>query len=591
MTFGAMAPWQAWSLLAAAAAIAAGLFLIKLRPPRIVVPSLVLWQRVLDASPDLTRWERIRRAVSLLATIALAVLLGLAITQPSRSAGAQSVGHGRVLIVLDSSWSMLARTRSGETRWDRALAEARRVAGSSDEAAIATTAEGLLEGPTNDALLLDAALRRLTPAGGDEGGWPVISGADAVHFITDGAVARPLDRRVVVHSVFEPAANVAVTAFDARPVVVAADRGKPPILAEAYIEIANFATRAQKVRISLTRGKSALAEHEIQMGPGEAYRETVPVAGRGDSALRAHVEAGDNALAIDDDAYAWVDRARPMSVMIVGTQTEWVRRLLAGNPDVRAAYVSPAAYRSSGQDVTIFDRWAPSQPPQEPALYFAPPGSAGWLGAARDELKPIWEDGGDHPVVQGVDPATLRIDRARSYSTTDLVPVARSRQGTPLIYVEETAARRAVVVAFSAGDSNLVTAPGFPILAANALDWLTHPAPQQGARHPGLASFTSAVARVVAPDGTTLPFVRADGLAYARLGTPGLYAAEGGAARTMFAVNAADPQRSDVSRTSARSTANVAAGSLERPWWMACAIAALFLALAEWWTWQRRITV
>ena len=38
---------------------------------------------------------------------------------------------------------MLAKTRGGETRWDRALAEARRVAASSDQVALATTADGL----------------------------------------------------------------------------------------------------------------------------------------------------------------------------------------------------------------------------------------------------------------------------------------------------------------------------------------------------------------------------------------------------------------------------------------------------------------
>jgi hypothetical protein len=589
MTFAAMASWQAWSLLLAACAIAAGLFLIKLRPPRIVVPSLVLWQRVLDASPDVTRWERIRRAVSLLATMTLAVLLGLAITRPSRSA-AQSAGHGRVLIVLDSSWSMLTHTRTGETRWDRALAEARRISASSEQAAIATTADGLVEGPTDDAVLLEAALRRLTPAGEDETISPVISGTDAVHFITDGAIARPLDRNVIVHSVFEPAANVAVTAFDVRPGVFAPERGKPLVLAEAYLELANFAAQPQKVRVALTRGTIALATHEIQLGAGEAYRETVRVAGRGDSALHVHVEAPDNALAIDDDAYGWVDRARPLSVMVVGVQTEWIRRLLAGNPDVRAAYVAPAAYRAAGQDLTIFDRWAPPQPPREPALYFAPPADA-WLGKTHDESKPLWEVPGDHPVLRGVDPATLRIDRARSYTSPDLVPVARSRQGTPIVYIQESATRRAVVTTFSTAESNLSTAPGFPILVANALDWLAHPVAEEGARHPGLAPFTTAVARVIAPDGSTLPLVRAGSLEYAMLRTPGLYAAEGGEARSMIAVNASDPQRSNVSRSNAKTSSNVAEGGLERPWWIACAMAAFVLALAEWWTWQRRITV
>jgi hypothetical protein len=68
---------------------------------------------------------------------------------------------------------------------------------------------------------------------------------------------------------------------------------------------------------------------------------------------------------------------------------------------------------------------------------------------------------------------------------------------------------------------------------------------------------------------------------------------EAGGAQSTIAVNAADPQRSNVTRTSldAGMTATPAPGVLERPWWLACAIAAFLLAFAEWWTWQRRVTV
>src|SRR5204863_9833939 len=41
MTFGAMAAWQAWLLMAAAGAAAVWLFLLKVRPPRVRVPSLL----------------------------------------------------------------------------------------------------------------------------------------------------------------------------------------------------------------------------------------------------------------------------------------------------------------------------------------------------------------------------------------------------------------------------------------------------------------------------------------------------------------------------------------------------------------------
>ena len=115
-----MAAWQGWLLAIAAAAAAGGLFLVKVRPPRVVVPSLLFWTKVLDESRERTLWERIRRAVSFVVTVVVALALAFALARPSRTpqaaAAAGAPRSGRVLIVLDSSWSMLARTRSGETR-------------------------------------------------------------------------------------------------------------------------------------------------------------------------------------------------------------------------------------------------------------------------------------------------------------------------------------------------------------------------------------------------------------------------------------------------------------------------------------------
>ena len=122
-----MAAWQAWLLLAGAAALAAALFLIKLKPPRLLIPSLVLWSRVLDDVRQQTLWERIRRAVSLILTVIVALALGLAVVRPGQAAAGGSQAAGRLLVVLDASWSMDAKTRGGETRWERAIGEARRL--------------------------------------------------------------------------------------------------------------------------------------------------------------------------------------------------------------------------------------------------------------------------------------------------------------------------------------------------------------------------------------------------------------------------------------------------------------------------------
>ena len=593
MTFATLATWQGWLVLAAAGALAAALFLIKLRPPRILIPSLSLWQRVLDASPEVTRWEKIRRAVSLIVTILIAIALGFAVVRPTRLSGAGAAGRGRTLIVLDSSWSMLARTPGRETRWDRAIAEARRIATTTEQVAIATTADGLVQGLTDDAVLVESALGRLSPAGYGDTSWPAVSGIESVHFITDGAVPRHLDPSVVVHSVFEPVGNVAITAFDVRPTLAASRRGPDAEVGTAYLEVANFSPKPQTVRITMLRGKTTIADSRTDLSAGEAYRQIVPLARRGDPDLHAHVEAPDNALDVDDDGFAWIARARALSVVVVGEHTEWLRRLIAGDPDVRAVFVTPSTYRAAGEDVAIFDRWAPSSLSSTPALYFAPPGDTPWLpAAAGDERRPHWDAAGAHPVLAGVDPITLRVDHARDCSSSLLTPVARSTKGTPLVCVGESADRRAIVVGFGPSDSNLASAPAFPVLVANAIEWLGRPQMTDLSLRPGLTSFTEA-SRVTRADGESVPLTGMQGSAIGLLASPGLYGIQNAGARNTIAVNAADPQRSNVARTTLAADANVARprGSLERPWWLAAALLAFVLAFAEWWTWQRRVTV
>ena len=124
MSFGAMAAWQAWTLVGLAAAGATWLFFLKLRPPKIPIASLTLWRRVLDEKRDQTWWERVRKAVSFAIIVIATIALALSVVRPAPSAAktAATAAGGRVLIVIDSSWSMLAQTSSGGTRWDRAVA-------------------------------------------------------------------------------------------------------------------------------------------------------------------------------------------------------------------------------------------------------------------------------------------------------------------------------------------------------------------------------------------------------------------------------------------------------------------------------------
>jgi hypothetical protein len=587
-----MAAWQAGLLLAAAGALAAWLFGLKVRPPRVILPSLLLWRRVLDESHETTFWERVRRAASLAVTMALALALALAITRPSRSGRGVAVSGERTLIVIDASPSMLARTRTGETRWARAIAQARGIAeASGDAVSVATTADGLVEGPTTDIGLIETALDGMATSG-DASWWPRTGAADSVHFITDGASPRPIGsglgtrdsgRRVTVHSVFEPANNVAITAFDVRPSLAGDYAG------EAYLEIANYATATQAVHLTVVRGRMRILDRQFAMGAGEALRQVLPLARGGDATLRARIDAPADALAIDNEAVAWIEHARPLRVTVVGQHTAWLAGLLARDPDVRATFVDPSSGAGpNDEDVIIFDRWRPAVPPHRPSLSFAPP-----LETTSEELRPTWHAAGVHPVISGVDPFTLSIEKARAYKLPQLRVVAQSARGTPLVYAGESDDRRAVVVTFGPAESNLASAPAFPVLIGNALDWLGR-VPSGGSHRPGPMVFDEATLNVTDPDGATVALTRVNHAVVGLLRSPGMYVAEGAAVRTAIAVNAGGAQVSNLLQT--KLTAGdrarpVTAGPAQRLWWIYCVAAAFALALAEWWTWQRRITV
>ena len=378
-----MAPWQGWLLLAAAGACAAWLFLLKLRPPRMLVSSLLLWRRVLDESRELTLWERIRRAVSLVLDDCDCAGAGArrhpAVARPRQGRRlARTAPDRHRLVVVDAGPDRRRGNAVGTRRRGGAPADGRlRV-----EVAVATTADGLVEGPTTDRALIDTTLDRLSrPAVTRRPGRA--ADGDAVHFITDGAIARLLDAGVIVHSVFEPAANVAITAFDVRPSLSSGQRRRRVPRGR------ELCSPTQRVRVTLTRGAASVFDRSFDMASGEALRQIIPLARGPEPSLTAQVAAPANALEIDDKAFAWIDRARPLPVTIVGSShglaAPAARSRSRCRRDVRRSVrLSPRSGRSPGERRAHLRSLGPAEAPDRPALYFAPPPGTPWLAFAWD---------------------------------------------------------------------------------------------------------------------------------------------------------------------------------------------------------------
>jgi len=579
-----LALWPALLLIGVALGAAVWAFFVKTRPPRLAAPSLAIWRRVLDDPRERTWWDRIRRAVSLTLTAIIALLLILSAVRPSRRNVERT---GRLTIVFDSSWSMGAKTSDGRTRWAHAVDEARGLAASAgaDEVTLETTGQGVVEGPTADRALIALAFDRLRTEGGHRGLELARGGPEAVvHFFTDGSFDRPIPSGVVVHSVFEAAPNVAVTAFSARGATSA--RGTP----QAFLEIANMAP-AQRVRLTMTRDAIVVIDRQVEMKAGEIAREIVPLQGNG-ARLRVRINAADDALAADDEAVAWLSSADPLRVTVVSDHPELFARLLARDLSIQPTFVRPSEWRTATPDVWIFDGWLPSEAPTKPALYLDPP-ATGWLGVElRQEIAPVWTGADAHPILDGVDPVTVDVTRARMPVGPLLRPIGASARGTPLVSLIDSVTTRAVVVGFGMGSSNLASTPAFPVLVGNAIDWLAHPVSSVSVAA-GAIELPPGTASVLAPDGLPISLNRAPDRVVARLDQPGFYFVTAGGAHSVLALNAGDAAAADLRRTHLASTASRSAtGAMSsRPWWMFGVAAAFALLTLEWWTWQRRVTV
>jgi hypothetical protein len=104
---------SAWLALAGVAVAIWLLHLLKPRAQRHVVASALLWRRVLGVRPR--RPARWRWWLSLALALGIGLSLAMALVRPDSFVPGS---HGTPLVVvLDNSPSMAARTRDGQTRW------------------------------------------------------------------------------------------------------------------------------------------------------------------------------------------------------------------------------------------------------------------------------------------------------------------------------------------------------------------------------------------------------------------------------------------------------------------------------------------
>ena len=580
MIFGAFSGWAIAGAAAAIAAVVSYIFFMKVRHPRVLVPSLLLWRRVLDEDRDVSFWEKVRKAVSLAIAILVPLLIVFALGRPERaSAGAAA---GPLTIVIDSSLSMLAERPGGRTRWDAAASRAVSLAGD-DEVTILTTADGIVAGPTTDRESLRHALDEVKPA--EPGPFPQVATDAQVIFLTDGVTPYDVPSSVRVESVFAAADNAAITAFDVRRDFRSGGRY------EAYVEVGNFSASPRQVTLAVDLGSNRIYEQAVQLGPDEIVRQSMPFEAGAGGALKAELVGVDDAVAEDDEAHAWVASARPEAVTLVTRRNPPLETLLGFDGGVTVNRIEPEQYSASTGGIVIFDRWAPERRPAQPALYIAPPAVPWLVMAGAPERNATWSRADDaHDAVRGVDGRTLRFDEVNLYDLKDWTPVAFTGRGNPLVAVHDAGTESQALVTFDVTRGNIANDSAFPVLIGDLLAWFERTPPVR-VQAPGAVRLPGDVTAMRREGGGDIALRRLGDVAIADLREPGVYIAERPAGQIAIAINAGSRASSNVRHSSRPQDAGADAPRASSGLWIWLVAMALVLVAAEFYTWHRRITV
>jgi hypothetical protein len=591
--FLALSPSAAYALLAGVALVILLLHLLRPPPPRLVVPSLLLWARV---TRDRKR-PNARRLVSLLLALGAGLSMALALTRPEVPAIAATAQ--RLTLILDNSPSMAARMHDGRSRWEHAVEQARallhQVHAPSEVMLMDTAGELRVSGFVDR----DSALALLArvPLAAWGNAWippmPLAAGAQ-LHLFTDGVAQIAVPDGAIVHPVFEPADNVAVTAFEARP------QAQDPTRYEALVQVLNASPGDQRVRLLVTGGDRFSIAQDLDLRAGETVNATFDVSDFEGGVLGAAVVCQADAFALDDLAYTVVPPHRPKRVLLVTPGNPPLEDALRNLPGVRLTVVPPDGYRRAAQyDAFVFDRFSPAEPPAAGALLLRPPARK-WLGSQSAVVLASprvtgWNEG--HAVTSGIAWRSVRltrasVDAAATTGSSALVQATGSASGA-LVTAGESRVRW-IKVGFALEDSNFPLQADFPVFLGNALSWVTEPVPVLTR---GLGSVEVALRQGQVRDGSGNPVAAsatAQGIVF-EARRPDVYTVSSPSGQVLVVANLPDPRYAMINSTRLSGSDAKAArgGASARFWnaelWMLLLLLAGALLLIEWAVFTRRL--
>jgi len=582
MRFIALTTLESLILAAGTAAAILALYFLKHKRQRVTISSVLLWRKVIEQRRENSIFEKLRRVISIVIAIITGLLVAMAIARPEIDfiTGRQR----RAVIILDTSSTMLARTSDGKTRWEHAIGRARELladAAVSSEFRIADTTDQFDSRFTTDHSELQQAMDRMHPVISPVRFPDVEKTTQDVYVITDGVSPLAAPSAATFISVFEPAPNVGITAFEIRSTPSAS------LAYEAYLEVSNFGKDERVVDISVSGAGQQRITRRPRLGPGQSYKEALDLSQFDGGGIRAAVHSDGDAFSLDDVAYAYVPVKRRTKTLLVTRGNKLVEAALKLDRLIDLSVTDPNGYNPNGDfDAFVFDGYAPPQTPPRPALLLGAQ-NAPWLRRPTGTVeRPAFESVMEgHPALQAVSLHDVSVGSAARIDPTNLTVLAAARGNTPLILASERP--KWVMLTFDLRDSDFPYHSAFPLFIDSVMAWFSRERLALR-RSPGIVDVPIAGAQIRTIDGRIIP----SGTTF-EADNPGLYVATQGNERQYIAVNFADRRHSEINRSNLKenTTAPLRGSLLHRELWFYMIVAALLLIAAEWFTYHRGVTL
>ena len=467
------------------------MYLLKLRRDETIVPSTLLWTRLVADVEANAPWQKLRRSLLLLLQVLLVIILAFLASRPFLE---RSAGLARdVVIVIDTSASMAAT----DVLPNRiAVAKAAAVAalrelptGGKVSVIAADRSARIVVNETTDLGRVRQALDgiEVSSAHGDLGDALELAGklaarsGDAQILVaTDGALATPttatVPARITVLPVGRERRNQAIVALAVRKAPSAVTRS-------VFVGIANLDLERASRRLEVWGDGALLEVRDLTLDPQARSDVIIDDVPRDVGTLEVRLVGPDPAitaapdqLAVDDRAWAIIPPDRTRLILVVGPGDPYLETALSYLPNVELFGVALAEYgaateRKDGRpwDLVIFEGPLPATLPRTPILAIAP-GTTSPLGEVTGTLKEpgIGSLNPEEPILRYVDLSTTHIATASRFTLPDWArTVIAGPAGAPLLYAGSRDGLPTAVMAFEPRRSDLPLQVAFPILLAN----------------------------------------------------------------------------------------------------------------------------